>query len=150
MSAHQKSGGCRCGGVRFDVHAPAMLTMACHCKGCQRMTGSAFSLSALYAATAFEIISGVPVKGGMKAANEHFVCPECSGWIFTRVATSTGALVNVRATMFDTCDANPPFIETCAEEKLAWVDVKASHSFPQFPPSAEFGHLITQFRGLPS
>jgi hypothetical protein len=41
-----REGGCRCGQVRFAVSLPPFLTMVCHCTGCQRMTGSAFSLSA--------------------------------------------------------------------------------------------------------
>jgi hypothetical protein len=30
-------GGCLCGQVRVKVSAPPLLTMACHCTGCQRM-----------------------------------------------------------------------------------------------------------------
>ena len=37
--------GCRCGQVRLKLSAPPLLTAACHCTGCQRMTASAFSLS---------------------------------------------------------------------------------------------------------
>lgn len=39
-------GRCRCGEVQFRISAPPILTMACHCRGCQRMSASAFSLSA--------------------------------------------------------------------------------------------------------
>jgi len=39
-------GGCRCGQVRMRISALPILTMACHCKGCQRMSASAFSLGA--------------------------------------------------------------------------------------------------------
>ncbi len=41
-----REGGCRCDRVRLAITAPPILTAACHCTGCQRMTGSAFSLSA--------------------------------------------------------------------------------------------------------
>jgi hypothetical protein len=122
-----------------------MLTMACHCKGCQRMTGSAFSLSAMYQATAFEVTAGEPVIGGMKAFPAHYVCPTCSSWVFTRIASPTGDLVNVRATMFEGLDHAPPFIETCCDEKLDWVNVGAVHSFDQFPPRETFGALVQEF-----
>ena len=42
----EANGGCRCAQVRFSISAPPLLTMACHCTGCQKMTASAFSLSA--------------------------------------------------------------------------------------------------------
>jgi hypothetical protein len=45
---NRKSGRCRCGQVQFEVESAPLITMACHCTGCQRMTGSAFALSALY------------------------------------------------------------------------------------------------------
>ena len=38
-------GACRCGAVTLRIGAPPILTMACHCRGCQKMTGGAFSLS---------------------------------------------------------------------------------------------------------
>ena len=46
MTVH--TGSCRCGKVGISVTGAPMLTMACHCSGCQRMTASAFSLSSLY------------------------------------------------------------------------------------------------------
>lgn len=34
------TGGCRCGRVRIRITAPPMLTTACHCTDCQRMSAS--------------------------------------------------------------------------------------------------------------
>ena len=48
-------GGCRCGRVRLLIGAPPLLTMACHCTGCQRMSASAFSLSAAIPSEAFTV-----------------------------------------------------------------------------------------------
>lgn len=143
--ADTKTGTCRCGKVQFEATAPAMLTMACHCKGCQRMTGSAFSLSVLYSADHFQLAQGEPVIGGMKAFPAHYVCAECSSWVFTRIVTPTGELVNVRTSMFDESDNAPPYIETCTAEKLDWVQVGAVYSFDGFPPSDRFGALIGEF-----
>ncbi|WP_455550484.1 GFA family protein [Alloalcanivorax marinus] len=46
-------GRCRCGRVEFEVYARPLVTMACHCTGCQRMSSSAFSLSALFPGEAY-------------------------------------------------------------------------------------------------
>jgi hypothetical protein len=140
-----KSGSCRCGQIQFEARPPVLMTAACHCKGCQRMTGSAFSLSAMYSADNFQVTHGEPVLGGMKAFPAHYVCAQCSSWVFTRIATPTGELVNVRTTMFEGTDHAPPFIETCVSEKLDWVQVGAAHSFDGFPPSEQFGALIGEF-----
>jgi hypothetical protein len=67
-----QDGGCRCGQIRFAVSLPRFLTMACHCTGCQRMTGSAFSLSAAIPSKGFTITKGDPVIGGLHGATRHF------------------------------------------------------------------------------
>jgi hypothetical protein len=46
--SNRQTGKCRCGQVQFEVPLIPLITMVCHCTGCQRMTGSAFALSALY------------------------------------------------------------------------------------------------------
>jgi hypothetical protein len=140
-----KQGGCRCGQVRFQAKPPVLSTTTCHCKGCQRMTGSAFSLSEMYAGANFEPLSGNPVQGGMKASPVHFVCPECSSWVYTKVSSTIGDFINVRATMFDEADHSPPFLETCTAEKLAWVEIGAPHTYEKFPPHEKFGGLIQEF-----
>lgn len=138
-------GGCRCGRVRFRVSAPPLLTMACHCRGCQRMTGSAFSLSAAYPAGAFEVTAGEPVIGGLHADEvRHFFCPWCMSWMFTRPAEAEW-IVNVRATLFDEAHDFEPFMETYASEKLPWVTTPAVRSFPQFPQMADYEELTAAY-----
>ena len=65
-------GGCRCGEVRFRVSAPPLLTAACHCTGCQRMSSSAYSLSAAIPSDGFEVTQGEPVLGGLKGSTRHY------------------------------------------------------------------------------
>ena len=93
-------GGCRCGQVRLRISAPPLLTMACHCTGCQTMSASAFSLSALIPAQAFAVIKGEPVIGGLHGAARHYFCPHCMSWMFTRMQ-GLDAFVNLRPTMLD-------------------------------------------------
>jgi hypothetical protein len=39
------TGGCQCGSVRYVLAAEPVRTVACHCKECQRQSGSAFGMS---------------------------------------------------------------------------------------------------------
>ena len=119
--------------------------MACHCRGCQQMTASAYSLSELYPASAFEVTAGEPVLGGMKAQPRHFCCPECLSWMFTRI-DETAEFVNVRATMMDDCEAFAPFIESCTDEMLPWAQTGAAHSFEKFPGPDDYPRLIAEFQ----
>src|SRR5690606_35371104 len=56
-------------------------TGACHCAGCQRMTASAFSLSAAIPTDGFEVTKGESVKGGLHGDETRHVH-------FTRVSMS--------------------------------------------------------------
>eukprot|EP01132_Coremiostelium_polycephalum_P021607 gene21607-25645_t len=40
-----QEGGCRCDRVRFTVTEKPLITMACHCTGCQKMSSSAWMFS---------------------------------------------------------------------------------------------------------
>lgn len=143
-SAPIQEGACRCGRVRFVVKARPLVTMACHCTGCQRMTASAFSLSALHATRDFEVVEGEPVIGGLHGSPQHFFCAHCMSWLFTRLV-ETDAFVNVRATMLDGAEAFRPFIETYTCEKLPWATTGAVHAFEKFPPNDVFPSLIQAY-----
>lgn len=138
-------GGCRCGQVRILLSEPPLLTSACHCTGCQRMTASAFSLSIGAPASGFSVTKGEPVIGGLHGDARHFHCPYCKSWIFTRLA-GMDHFVNVRAMMLDDHHWFVPFIETYRSEKLPWVETPAKHRYEQFPPTEDYEELIAEFQ----
>ncbi|MBJ7412967.1 MAG: GFA family protein [Phenylobacterium sp.] len=138
-------GACRCGRVKLKVSAPPLLTMACHCIGCQRMTASAFSLSVMVAAAGFEVTAGEPVIGGLHGDDvHHYFCPHCMSWLYTRPQAADW-LVNVRSTMLDGAPGSEPFMETYTSEKLAWVTTPAQRSYPKFPEFDEYASLTQAF-----
>ncbi len=137
-------GGCRCGRLRVRVTAPPLVTMACHCKGCQRMTASAFSLSAAIPAEGFEVTQGEPVIGGLHGEARHYFCGWCMSWVFTRIPGMDG-FVNLRATLLDATDWFAPFVDTFTAEKLAWAATGAPHGYPGFPPPEDYEGLIAGY-----
>lgn len=135
---------CRCERLQMRVTAAPIVTMACHCAGCQRMTASAFSLSVLLPAAGFEVTAGDPVIGGLHGESRHFHCAHCKSWAFTRPA-GMDELVNLRATMLDERAWFVPFIETCTSEAFPWAKTGATHSFPSSPPVESFGPIAAEF-----
>ncbi len=139
------AGACRCGRLGIAVTAPPIMTSACHCRGCQRMSASAYSLTAMFPSDAFRVTAGTPVRGGIKGPQlEHNFCPDCLTWVFTRI-NGVGDFVNVRPTMFEDPRWTSPFIETMTSEKLPWASTPARHSFPGFPPVEDYGRLMAEF-----
>ncbi|MDW5316612.1 GFA family protein [Rhizobium sp. PL01] len=139
-----QEGGCRCGQVRLKISAQPFLTMACHCTGCQKMSSSAYSLSAAIPAEGFEVIAGEPVIGGLHGADRHYFCPHCMTWMFTR-PQGMDWFVNLRATMLDDTSGVSPFVETFTSEKLAFAETGAVHSYETFPPMEAFEGLMQEF-----
>ena len=136
--------GCRCDGVRMRITVPPLITAACHCTGCQRMTGSAFSLTVLVPADGFAVTKGEPVIGGLHGEANHHFCPYCLSWIFSRPQWREG-FINLRATMLDDTSWFSPFLETWTSEKLAWATVPAVHSYPGFPPPEDYAMLLKAY-----
>ena len=126
-------GQCRCGQVKIRVSAPPMVTVACHCTGCQRMSSSAFSLSVAIPAEGFAVIAGEPAIGGLHGPNKHYFCPYCMSWMFTR-PEGMDWFVNVRSTMLPDPARLAPFVETYTDEKLPFAQTGAAHSFGTLPP----------------
>lgn len=144
-SAPHTEGQCRCGKVEFFVKSTPLMTTACHCTGCQHMTSSAFSLSALYKEENFKITTGDVTIGGLHGKTRHYFCPHCMSWIFTHLEGIDG-LVNVRATLLENAHDFRPFVETYTSEKLPWVTTPAQHSFEKFPELVDFSKLLSEYR----
>jgi len=137
------AGRCLCGETRFEVTQPPVLSAACHCRGCQRLTASAYSLSLAIADAGFAVTAGEPVRGGLKGEHGQFFCPSCLSWLFTRPAGLP--FVNVRSVMLENAGWAAPFAEVWTAEKLAWVSTPAEFSFAGNPTVDEFGPIIAAF-----
>lgn len=79
---HELEGGCLCGNVRFRTNQAPMRTLVCHCKFCQRVTGSSYFAESMFPMDAVSFTGG-PLsqyehisEGSSKRVFVHF-CPRC-------------------------------------------------------------------------
>jgi hypothetical protein len=121
-------GGCACGAVRYRLIARPMFVHCCHCRDCQRQTGSAFVLNALIEADNVALLSGPPeaVPVPTDSGRPHLIyrCPECR----TAVWSDYGArrvLLFVRVGTLDDPSALPPDVHIYTRSKLPWVTLPA-------------------------
>lgn len=135
-------GACMCGQVRLRISAPPIMTAACHCTGCQKLSASAFSLTAMIPAEGVEVI-GETAIGGLHNESKYEYCPNCLNWLFTRPAGMP--FVNVRPAMFDVPAWSTPFMETCTSEKLPWATTSAVHRFDRYPAETDYGRLMQDY-----
>ncbi|WP_417493674.1 GFA family protein [Maricaulis sp.] len=138
-------GTCRCGDVAVELTAPPLMTAACHCTGCQKMSASAFSLTAMVPPYGFAVTRGETRRGGLGEGQlDHQFCPRCMTWVFTRIA-GLDYFVSVRPTMFEDTSWFSPFIETMTQDRLAWATTPARHSFEAFPAMEDIPALMAEF-----
>ena len=58
MASLPLTGGCLCGGVRYEIDQPLRGAGYCHCKRCQRRTGTAASLNAGIVPRSLRVVQG--------------------------------------------------------------------------------------------
>lgn len=137
-------GRCRCGDVVFRITEAPLVTMACHCRGCQRMSAGPYSLSALVPESGFALVSGAPVPGGADPGFGHEVCPRCATWLWTRPKALSGVLL-VRATLFDDVSWIAPYVEVETATRLPFAETGAALSYPGFPPPDAQGEIVASY-----
>jgi hypothetical protein len=117
-------GGCACGRLRYRMRSAPMFVHCCHCKDCQRQTGTGFVLNALIEAARVELLSGEtrPFAMPTDSGRPHtvFRCPDCG----TAVWSEYGGLAALRFVRVGTLDdprALPPDVHIYVRSKLPWI-----------------------------
>ncbi len=137
------SAQCLCGQIKLRITAPPVGTMACHCRGCQKLTSGPYSLSMILPQNGLEVVAGEPVLGGLHGEHQHFYCPHCKSWMFTW--PNGVPFVNVRTTMLEDARWAAPMMEMYTSEKLPFAATGAEFSFEKFPDPSEFPALMQAF-----
>ena len=96
------TGGCNCGAVRFEVTEPLTGAGYCHCRRCQRRTGTAASASAYPVPGSFRIVAGEDKLRAWKPDDgfEKWFCGECGSAMFSR-DPQDAQTVGIRMGVFD-------------------------------------------------
>lgn len=118
-------GGCTCRAVRYRMTSLPMFVNCCHCRWCQRETGSAFVLNAIIEADRVELLCGAPV-GVLTPSNSGkgqkiTRCPQCHIALWSNYAGAGDAARFVRVGTLDEPDRLPPGAHIFTSSKQPWV-----------------------------
>jgi hypothetical protein len=117
-------GGCACGGLRYRLASKPMFVHCCHCRDCQRQTGSAFVLNALIETDRITLLAGapepvaVPTESGRP--HEIYRCRTCRTALWSDYGARR-ALRFVRVGTLDDPAALPPDVHIYTRSKLPWI-----------------------------
>ncbi|MBP2428088.1 hypothetical protein ACVII1_009098 [Bradyrhizobium elkanii] len=118
-------GGCTCRNVRYRLTGRPLIVHACHCTWCQRETGTAHALNAMYEAERVEHIAAEPeivdtpsASGkGQKIAR----CPICKVAVWSNYPGAGPAVRFVRVGTLDDPSQCPPDVHIFTSSKQPWV-----------------------------
>lgn len=122
-------GGCACGAVRYRLTSAPMFVHCCHCRDCQRQTGSAFVLNALIETDRIVLLAGrpepIPVPTSSGRPHDVYRCPTCRTALWSDYGRRP-PLRFVRVGTLDDPSALPPDVHIFTRSKLPWVTLTDS------------------------
>ena len=93
-------GACHCGQIAYEAEVDRNDVTICHCKDCQRLTGSAYRVTVTARRSSFLLTSGKPKEYVKIAANGrkrmHYFCGNCGSPIFTTGEMEDAEQVGIR------------------------------------------------------
>jgi len=118
-------GGCTCRQVRYRMTSRPLFVHCCHCRWCQRETGSAFVLNAMSEADRVELLAGQPeavqTPSNSGKGQKIWRCPACRVALWSNYAGAGDAVDFVRVGTLDEPDRLPPDIHIFTASKQPWV-----------------------------
>jgi hypothetical protein len=136
------AGGCTCRQVRYRLTLAPLIVHCCHCRWCQRESGSAFAINALIESSCLELTAGQPQivltpsnsGRGQKVAR----CAACQVAVWSHYAGLVEIMSFVRVGTLDEPDRLAPEVHIYTESKQPWVLIPAgARSFSQYYESRE-------------
>ena len=134
--AQALTGGCLCSAVRYEIVAEPLQPLVCHCKNCQRQTGSIGSTAVIVPKAAIEIDGTLTryehLSDSGHGMQRHF-CPLCGSPIMTTL-DRVPDIVAVKVGTFDDTSWFRPQINIWTDSAQPWMPIDpACLNYPQNP-----------------
>jgi len=120
------TGSCFCGAIRYRLESGPMFVHCCHCRDCQRQTGSAFAVNAIIETDRITVLPGevepeaIEMKTDSGRPHDIYRCPRCQSALWSDYGRR-GVVRFVRVVTLDDPSALPPDVHIFTRSKLDWV-----------------------------
>lgn len=117
------SGSCQCGNVSYQLLSPPEMVLACHCRQCQKLSTSAFSITALIKP------ESVVFDGELREwqrygdnGNKNFAkfCPHCGNRIY-HFNPDQPQILKLKPANLDDTSLIKPQLHIWVSEKQDWL-----------------------------
>lgn len=120
-----RDGGCTCGAVRYRLESGPIIVHCCHCRWCQRETGSAFVINAMIESDRVHVLQGetetVPVPSQSGTGQRIVRCAACRIALWSHYPRGGDEIRFVRVGTLDDPDALAPDIHVYTDSKQPWL-----------------------------
>jgi hypothetical protein len=135
-------GGCTCRYIRYRLMGPPLIVHCCHCRWCQRETGTAFALNAMIEADRVEVLEGevdtVTTPSLSGRGQKISRCPKCRVALWSNYWGAGEAVRFVRVGTLDEPDRFPPDLHIFTASKQPWVTLpKDKPTFAEYYKASE-------------
>jgi len=140
-------GGCACGRIRYRLADAPFAVHCCHCRSCQRETGSAFALNGLVETERLVVLSREPemVMTPSESGKGQRIarCPSCRIALWSHYGGMGEKAAFVRIGTLDDPDAFPPDLHIFTRSKQPWVILpEATPAFGVFYSQKDYDALF--------
>lgn len=115
------TGGCSCGRVRFRLRGNPIVTHCCHCRDCQKVSGSAFRVNAMIESDRLIVLEGEPEPHQAEAGHKLVRCPTCTLALWSFHPHLGEAIAFVGVGVLDEGERLPPEAHYFTRSKHPWV-----------------------------
>lgn len=125
MATH--TGKCLCGEIRYEFAGDPLMAGVCHCKNCQRQSGTAFSTLWGVPRATLRFTAGEPKvyqdsDTDSGATVERWFCGNCGSPIYSAIPEQPDVAFLKTGTLDDTAGFSPQFHVWCRSKQL-WVEL---------------------------
>ena len=148
------TGGCQCGAVSYSVNPRPFVVYACHCKICQKQSGSAFGMAAVFPLEALSVDKAhlrYFIRAGHGRRFRCYFCDECGTRLYHQWFTADGdyPFVNIKPGTLDDTEWLVPGCHVWTESAQRWVSFKPSDViFAQQPDLEDMPKFISMQTGM--
>lgn len=131
------TGGCLCGNARYECSVEPVIAVNCHCRDCQRASGSGFAPTFFVPSAAVTITGDVKyheTKGDSGRMVSRGFCPACGSHLFGKPSRMPDML-GIRAGSLDHPELYHPRADIYTARAHSWDFMDPDlPKFPHMPP----------------
>jgi len=113
-------GGCECGAVRYRMASDPIFVNCCHCRQCQKITGSAFAINAMIETDRLELLEG---RESIIIERHVTRCGKCGSLLWAEHRLFGDKIKFLRVGTLDEAERITPDAHFFIRSKHPWITV---------------------------